>query len=50
VTSTKGYLLVALKSYVAVETEINAWQLERYLKTGSGKASGSKRFWRTERH
>ena len=48
VISTKAYLPVVLKTYVAVETEANARQLERYFKTGSGKAFASKRFWRTE--
>ncbi|WP_214477684.1 GIY-YIG nuclease family protein [Mesorhizobium sp. dw_380] len=47
VTSTKAYLPVILKTYIAVETEANARQLERYFKTGSGKAFASKRFWRT---
>ncbi|WP_095201065.1 GIY-YIG nuclease family protein [Mesorhizobium carmichaelinearum] len=48
VVSTKANLPVTLKTYVAVETEANARQLERYFKTGSGKAFASKRFWRTE--
>lgn len=48
VTSTRTYLPVALKTYIAVETEANARQLEPYFKTGSGKAFASKRFWRTE--
>ncbi|MDF3216614.1 excinuclease ABC subunit C [Mesorhizobium sp. M7A.F.Ca.CA.001.09.2.1] len=48
VTSTKAYLPAALKTYIAVETEANARQLERYFKSGSGKAFASKRFWRTE--
>ncbi len=47
VTSTKAYLPVTLKAYIGVETEANARQLERYFKTGSGKAFASKRFWRT---
>ncbi|MER9758342.1 GIY-YIG nuclease family protein [Mesorhizobium sp. M0166] len=50
VTSTKAYLPVTLKSYIGVETEANARQLERYFKTGSGKAFASKRFWRTGPH
>ncbi len=45
VTSTKIYLPVTLKSYVAVETESNARELERYFKSGSGKAFTNKRFW-----
>ena len=45
VTSTKGHLPVVLKAYIAVEAEANARQLERYFKTGSGKAFADKRFW-----
>jgi len=45
VTSTKAHLPVALKSYVAVETEKVAHDLERYFKSGSGKAFANKRFW-----
>lgn len=45
VTSTQRYLPPKLKSYVAVETETNARQLERYFKSGSGKAFAKKRFW-----
>ena len=48
VTSTKAYLPVTLKAYIGIETEANARQLERYFKTGSGKAFASKRFWPTE--
>jgi len=47
VTSTKAHLPVTLKAYVGVETETNARQLERYFKSGSGKAFASKRFWQT---
>lgn len=43
VTSTKAHLPVAMKSYVAVETEIHARELEAYFKSGSGKAVGLKR-------
>lgn len=43
VTSTKPYLPVALKSYVAVETEQHARELENYFKSGSGKAIALKR-------
>ena len=42
--STQSYLPVALKSYVAVETEGRARALERYFKSGSGKAFAKKRF------
>lgn len=44
VASTKAFLPVALKSYVAVQTERHARDLERYFKSGSGKAFASKRF------
>ncbi len=45
VASTEAYLPVALKSYVAVLTERNARELERYFKSGSGKAFANKRLW-----
>ena len=45
VTSTKPHLPVTLKSYVAVSTEENARSLERYFKSGSGKAFANKRLW-----
>ncbi|WP_246506634.1 GIY-YIG nuclease family protein [Mesorhizobium silamurunense] len=45
VASTKAHLPLALKAYIAVETETNARQLVRYFKTGSGKALAKKRFW-----
>lgn len=44
VISTKGYLPLELKSYVAVETEEHARVLETYFKSGSGKAFALKRF------
>ena len=44
VASTKALLPIALKAYVAVETETLARALERYFKTGSGKAVAKKRF------
>ena len=43
VISTKQYLPVVLKSYVAVETEQHARELEIYFKSGSGKAIVLKR-------
>ncbi len=43
VASTKAYPPVALKSYVAVPTERHARELERYFKSGSGKAFANKR-------
>ena len=45
VISTKAYTPVVLKSYVAVRTEATARDLERYFKSGSGKAFAKKRFW-----
>jgi predicted GIY-YIG superfamily endonuclease len=45
VASTKSLLPAKLKSYVAIETELGARQLERYFKSGSGKAFAKKRFW-----
>ena len=44
VISTKQNLPVKLKSYVAVESEVLARELERYFKSGSGKAFAKKRF------
>ncbi len=44
VMSTRSFLPVKLKSYIAVETELNALQLEKYFKSGSGKAIAYKRF------
>jgi len=44
VIATKRYLPAQLKSYVAVETETNARQLEHYFKSGSGKVIALKRF------
>jgi putative endonuclease len=43
VASTKLYLPVVLLSYVAVPTELHARRLERYFKSGSGKAFAKKR-------
>ena len=45
VKSTKAYLPVTLKSYIAMQTEENARELERYFKPGSGKAFANKRLW-----
>ncbi len=44
VNSTKAHLPAALVSYVAVAGEEKARQLERYFKSGSGKAIAKKRF------
>jgi putative endonuclease len=43
VLSTRTHLPAVLKSYVAVETERHARRLERYFKSGSGKAFAKKR-------
>ena len=43
VISTKPCRPVTLRSYIAVETETHARQLERYFKSGSGKAFALKR-------
>ena len=45
VPSTKAHRPVALKSYVAVQSDDVARQLERYFKPGSGKAFAKKRLW-----
>ncbi len=44
VKSTRAHLPLALKSYIAVDTELVARALERYFKSGSGKAFAYKRF------
>lgn len=44
VASTSPYLPAKLHSYVAVETAERARELERYFKSGSGKAIALKRF------
>jgi putative endonuclease len=46
VTSTKLYRPLILKSYIAVRTENHARWLERYFKSGSGKAFAKKRLLR----
>lgn len=43
VISTKALLPARLKSYVAVETEDHARELETYFKSGSGRAVLNKR-------
>jgi len=43
VLSTKAYLPILLRSYVAVETEEHARELEVNFKSGSGKAVALKR-------
>ena len=49
VISTKGLRPVVLRSYLAVEDEPQARALERYFKSGSGKAFANKRLWRSAR-
>jgi putative endonuclease len=44
VISTSKYLPARLRSYVAVADEATARSLERYFKSGSGKAFARKRF------
>ncbi len=44
VPATKHVLPIKLKSYIAVETKERAMALEKYFKTGSGKAVARKRF------
>jgi putative endonuclease len=44
VLSTRSHCPVKLRSYIAVETRLKARQLERYFKSGSGKAIALKRF------
>jgi putative endonuclease len=44
VISTRQYLPLVLRSYVAVVDEATARNLERYFKSGSGTAFASKRF------
>jgi predicted GIY-YIG superfamily endonuclease len=43
VLSIKAYRPLTLESYIAVQSEGHARRLERYLKTGSGKAFAKKR-------
>ena len=47
VHSTRVYLPATLNSYIAVETEEHARELEDYFKSGSGKAIALKRLIRT---
>ena len=43
VQSTKPYRPLEIEAYIAVKTENKARQLEKYFKTGSGKAVLKKR-------
>jgi predicted GIY-YIG superfamily endonuclease len=45
VRSTRLYLPARLVAYVSVQDESTARSLERYFKSGSGKAFATKRFW-----
>jgi putative endonuclease len=45
--STKAFLPLKLKCYLAVEDEQQARELELYFKSGSGKAIAMKRFWKS---
>jgi predicted GIY-YIG superfamily endonuclease len=47
VVSTREYLPPILRSYVAVADKATARRLERYFKSGSGKAFAEKRLSRT---
>jgi predicted GIY-YIG superfamily endonuclease len=44
VVSTRQYLPAILRSYIAVNEGATARKLERYFKSGSGKAFAKKRF------
>jgi predicted GIY-YIG superfamily endonuclease len=44
VQSTRNYRPVKLRTYIAVETEAKARELEIYFKSGSGKAVAMRRF------
>jgi putative endonuclease len=44
VPSTRAHVPAPLESYMAVTTRERAVQLERYFKSGSGKAFAKKRF------
>ena len=44
ITATSKYLPLKLKSYIAVDNKKQAMDLEKYFKTGSGKAVAKKRF------
>jgi putative endonuclease len=50
VASTCKYLPVVLRSCIAVMDEASARGLERYFKSGSGKAFAKKRFLQKTKH
>ena len=41
--STKAYLPFVIETYIAVDSELKARSIEKYFKTGSGKAMLKKR-------
>jgi putative endonuclease len=43
VVSTRSYLPAELQSFIAVKSEHHARELEKYFKTGSGKAVAKRR-------
>jgi putative endonuclease len=45
VIATRPFLPARLKSYIGVETELKARQLERHFKSGSVKTFAKKRSW-----
>jgi putative endonuclease len=47
VVSTKAHTPTKLMSYIAVQSEPIARELEKYFKSGSGKAFANKRFLRS---
>ena len=49
VPSTRAHLPAQLKSYIAVETEEHARELEIYFKSGPGKAIALKRLIRKDK-
>ncbi len=46
--STKSYIPLILSAYIAVSTDIQARTLEKYFKTGSGRAILKKRILQNE--
>lgn len=48
--STKAFKPFQIETYIAVETEWKAKSLEKYFKTGSGKAILQKRILMLEKH
>ncbi|MFQ6605202.1 MAG: GIY-YIG nuclease family protein [Fidelibacterota bacterium] len=46
--ATKSHLPLHLSAYIALDSEVKARKLEKYFKTGSGKAILRKRILQTE--